>query len=563
MTQTLLKMYAMLVSTLFGIVFSAQILSFLGFYNLILAVPMTLLVSSLAYIIYQRSSDTWHKTLNQHQMPSNLLSKTVIGVSVALVFIIFVQRMILWGKSTLGFIISPDFIGYHGVKALQLYYTGSAWDLSVPYGQYPFGYESLIAFGMFFTGDIRVTGIVHALTFILLWLTIAFLLLRYARLSTDVCLLLALGICFMPIIFPQLMNVGKNDVLSTVLILMAILHAPLGDERFHPIGLAFATMLSLATKSTGVVVLFYLWGLVMLYWGLHWRKGTWREYLHPLVFLLVIVLMFPGGLWVIRNYLVMGELVTSEISEFFYTSIIANLDNPTLYNSPDSRSLQFALVLILGLSIASLFYRQLRWQWAGLLLVITFSFAITPLSAYLTLLDLDYLDVQWRFVLYGVVAVWVTGIILIAPIINRLYSWVNEQIILRRIMSGLLIIAGIGLVLAIGVDDIFSYDATQWEKVIDPDLQDNSIYDELALLEPSTVYLENISWLSVWMNNPDLVITELRYPLGRSEIYPIPDIDYLAFSPRFFDEPLAPIYQTYEWELIFQSSTASLYQRVR
>ncbi len=88
------------------------------------------------------------------------------------------------------------------------------------------------------------------------------------------------------------------------------------------------------------------------------------------------------------------------------------------------------------------------------------------------------------------------------------------------------------------------------------------IYDELRTLEPSTVYLENVSWLSVWMNNPDLVLTELRYPLGRAELYPMPNIDYLAFIPRYSDEPLAPIYQDYQWELVFKNNTGSLYQRV-
>ncbi len=80
---------------------------------------------------------------------------------------------------------------------------------------------------------------------------------------------------------------------------------------------------------------------------------------------------------------------------------------------------------------------------------------------------------QWRFVLYGVVMVWVTGIIFLAPIINRIYDWVKQQVNLSRFTSAMLMITSIGLVLAIGVDDIFSYNATQWEKVIDPNLQDN------------------------------------------------------------------------------------------
>ncbi len=48
--QTLFKIYAMLVSILFSIVFSAQILSFLGLYTAIIAIPLTMLVIPMAYI---------------------------------------------------------------------------------------------------------------------------------------------------------------------------------------------------------------------------------------------------------------------------------------------------------------------------------------------------------------------------------------------------------------------------------------------------------------------------------------------------------------------------------
>lgn len=562
MTQTLLKIYAVLVSTIFGIAFTAQILSFLGVYQAFIAIPLTIIVSILAFIVYQKLGSSW-RSIFSIQDSTSILSKVVILVAIALVLVIFLQRMVLWSQSSLGIFISPDFVGYHGVKALQLYYVGSSWDLAIPYGQYPFGYESLIAFGMFLTGDIRITGTIHALIFVVFWLTITLLILRYARLSVDTSLFLALMLCFVPIIFPQLLNVGKNDGLLSLTILMAILFAPIGDDHFHPLGLAFATMLSLATKTTGLLVLFYVWGLVLLNWSLHLRQNTWRTYLRPSTFMLAIILMFPGGLWVIRNYIVMNQVVSSEISSFFQTSIFANLDNPTLYNSADSNSLWFALILIIVLSIVALFYKHLRWQWSTLLLVVALSFAITPLSAFLTLNDLDYLDVQWRFVLYGIVIVWVTGIIIFAPLIRIIYTWVNDHVLVRYFASVLLVIASVGLVLVIGLDDIFAYDDTQWEQVIDPDSQDNSIYDEIRTLEASVIYLENVSWLSVFLSNPDLTITELRYPLGHADIYSTPDIEYIAFSPRFSDDPLAPIFEQYEWERIFESSTGSLYQRVR
>ncbi|GAB5491565.1 MAG: hypothetical protein Phog2KO_17800 [Phototrophicaceae bacterium] len=563
MTTVLLKIYAVLASLFFGIVFTAQILGFIGIYYPLIAIPLTLISSISAYIAYQHFASDWYTVFDTDQTISSLLSRTIIAVSIVLVLIIFVQRMVLWSQSTLAVSIPADFGGYHSIKALQLYRTGSVWDLSIPYGQYPFGYESLIAFGMFFTGNIQVTGTVHASIFILLWLTITLLMMRYARLPLDVSLLLAILLCFAPTLFPQLMNIGKNDSLLTLTILMAVLYAPIGDERFHPLGLAFATMLALATKTTVIIVLFYLWGLVMLNWGLHWRKQTWQSYLHPSTFALVIALMFPGGLWVIRNYIVMGEVISSEISSFFQTSIFANLNNPNLYNSGDSSSLLFVAILILILSVASLFYKHLRWQWALLLIVLAVSFMITPLSAFLTTLDLDYLDVQWRFVLYGIVLVFVTMLALIAPILRHIYAWVYAHTLLSRLASLGLIISATILIFIIGIEDIFGYDKSRWDTVIDPTLEDNSIYDALSELEPSTLYMQNLSWLAIYLNNPDLTVTELRFPLGRAEIYPEPEIDYIVFHQRFSFETISYDYDPDEWELIYDNSVDFLYRRIR
>ena len=562
MKESLIRIYAGIVSLLSGILFSAQILSFTGLYRAWLAIPLTLIVIAFAYVLYMRSGKTWFETLNPQESSFSLLSNTILLTCVIIVVTVFLQRLVLWHVSTAGQIVSIDFANYHSIKAFQLLRDGSNWNLAIPYGQYPSGYESLIAFGMFFTGDIRITGTVHALIVLAFWLTIALLILRYGKLSIDVSLLLALAICFMPIIFPQVMNVGKNDMLLSLTVLMAICHAPVGDERFHPIGLAFATMLSLATKATGLYILFYLWGLVMLNWYQHFRKNSWRDYLHPAMFLLVIALMFPGGLWVIRNYLVLGNLFTWEVDTFFQTSIFANLDNPALYNSPRTYSLYNAAGLIVVAIIASILHKQLKWQMAGTVLVIALTFAITPLSAFLTINDLDYLDVQWRFVMHGIVMLWVIAIVIMSPLIRWIYDRVVSQKALRYLASGLVILAIPVLFIGIGVDDLFSYDANQWEKMDDPTLQDNSIYDALETLDQGTIYVENVAWLSLLIRNPGLNITELRYPLGQADVYPVPEIDYIAFVARYSDEPSSLIYNAEDWELIFEDKTGQIYRRI-
>ena len=562
MRAIFIRLYAVTISILFAVVFTAQVLSFPGIYHAWIAIPLTLIGIALSYIAYMRAGKTWLEAVLPEESPPTVLRNVILLVCVSIVPIVFLQRLVLWHISTAGQFVSIDFTNYHSIKAFQLLRDASAWNLAIPYGQYPYGYESLISSGMFFTGDIRITGTVHTLVFLAFWLTIAFLIMRYGHLSIDVSLLLALAICFMPIIFPQMMNVGKNDTLLSLTVLMAILHAPMGDEHFHPIGLAFATMLSLATKATGLYILFYLWGLVMLNWYRHFRNNNWRDYLHPAMFLLLIALMFPGGFWVIRNYLVLDNLFTWEITTFFQTSIFSNLDNSALYNSPRSYSLFNAGGFIIVAMVASLLNKRMGWQMAGLLLVIALTFAITPLSAFLTINNLDYLDVQWRFVLHGVVMLWLIAIVVVSPIINWIYARVVSRNVLQYLASGFLIMATILLLIGIGVDDLFSYNVNQWERMEDPTLQENSIYDVLETLDPGTVYVENVSWLALLIRNPELRLTELRYPLGQSHVYPVPDVDYIAFVDIYSDEPLAQIYQTEQWELIYEHETGRIYRRV-
>ncbi|MGJ3237692.1 MAG: hypothetical protein ACFE0Q_03200 [Anaerolineae bacterium] len=563
MRQVCLTGYAVLVSLLFSVVFTAQILAFSGVYRPVLAVPLTVLVTLCAYVGYQRLGTAWVQTITPTEERSGWLPHLMLVVSASLAVLIFLQRMVLWPQSALGRNIPVDFLGYHSIKVLQLVREGSVWDLGIPYGQYPFGYESLIAFGMFFTHDLRVIGLAHALIFVLFWWTIALLLVRYSHISISLSLLLALMICFLPVIFPFVLSIGKNDVLLSLTVLMAVLHAPVGDERFHPLGLAYATMLSLAIKATGLYTLFYLWGLVMFNWAMRYRSGTWRAYLPLWQFVLVLALMFPGGLWIIRNYLILGTLFTSEIVSFFQTSIMANLDNPELYNSAQSSTLLFASVILLVLMAISAGHRRLRWQMAGTLIVIWLTFTVTPLSAFLTINNLNYLDVQWRFVVHGIVMLWVVALVVITPHLQALYVYVDAQPLLRGGAGIVLIVATLGILLMIGTDDLFAQDETRWQAILDPTLQTDSIYDQLRDYEPTTIYIENVSWLAVALQNPDLTITETRFPLGRADVAPQLTIEYIAFVPRVpFPDPIASFFEPDAWQIIFENETGRIYQRV-
>jgi hypothetical protein len=389
--RIVLKLYAALFSCLFAIIFVAQILGFAGLYRPICAIPATLITALLAYWAYQK----FQLDLKPQENSSHLLLLS----SLLLVLLVFVMRMLLWPHSELGKLIPADFFAYHSIKALELARSGSSWNLAIPYGDYPNGYESLAAFGLLLSGDIRILGLFHALIFLLTWLTLALLLVRYAAMPLYFALFFAALIFFIPSVYSLIVSIGKNDALLSLTILMAILHAPLPSRQFHPLGLAYATMLSLAIKASGLYILFYLWALVMLFWFLAWREGQAKRFLHPAIFLLCIAIMFVGGLWVIRNYLLMGEVLTSEVRSFFVTSIGANLTNPLLYNSGnESLWLMLAFSLIAGL--ASIVLKRWGWEMAVLLGAIALTFLVTPLSAFLTV-QLLVLRVQWRFVLHG------------------------------------------------------------------------------------------------------------------------------------------------------------------
>ena len=149
-----LKAYAVLFSSLFAIIFVAQILGFLNLYRPIIAVPATIIVAFLAFWGYQKFS----LELPSKDLDSKTLQNSLILSSLILVFSVFVVRMLLWPHSELGKTISVDFLGYHGIKALELARSGSMWNLAIPYGDYPNGYESLVAVGLLIIGDIRVLG---------------------------------------------------------------------------------------------------------------------------------------------------------------------------------------------------------------------------------------------------------------------------------------------------------------------------------------------------------------------------------------------------------------------
>lgn len=564
MHRLLLRLYGLVLSAFFGVTFTTQILAFLGGYTPVLVIPMSLLMTGLAYWGYQRIGRKWHAALEQPAQRWHSLARAAVVSVVLLLSIVFLYRMALWPFSELGAQIPADFRGYHAAKALHLPYSGSFWNLNLPYGQYPIGYEGLLAFAVLLTGHLESLGLVHLSITLLLFLTLYVLLSRYTPFAPPYALLLSLGIFFIPSFYSQILVVGKNDVLLSTTVLVAIAHAPVGDEKraWHPLGLAYATLLSLATKATGLYVLFYLWGLVLLFWFLAWRRGTSREYLRISTFALLLALMFPGGLWVIRNVLVMGSLFSPEVSLFFQTSIANNLTNPLLLNAgAESNDLLKALLVVIASSAGLLFSKRFRWDMLGLIGVLVLSFILTPLSAFHTL-DSTTLHVEWRYTLHGLWMLLVLVLALLAPPLHALMEYIERTALLRRGMALVVVLTAAGTFGFLDGVQLLRLAPQQNTALYQPTVVDARlpIY-ETMLAEIDSGFVQEMGWSRYYViyRSAQAEIQDGLYPLGRPDLDQpfVPDYAITA-SP---DETLQPP-AGHSWELLHEDATGRIFRRV-
>lgn len=560
----IIQLYAVMTCFLFAVMVTAQILGFLELYNLWVTIPATVMAGWLALRAYDNYAVDWLAELRV-EAQNTAVDKALIVASVVILGGVFILRMVLYPASELALNVPIDLMTYHGSKILDLARTGSMWSLAIPYGQYPNGFESLSAFAMLFTESLTILGIVNALTTIWLWLTVALLIIRYLKTTLSIALFVATLCLFLPMVYSQLLLIGKNDMFLSATILAGALHAPIGSRHFHPFGLAFVTMMSLATKATGLYILFYLWGLVLWHWYLAYRAGKASHYLTIPTFLLTLLIMFPGGLWVIRNVWVLGVPFTSEVSGFFQTSIASNLTDALMWQVAGVELLVVAGIT-LGVGLGAGFLQRLGWGFAGLLLMTAFTFMVTPLTAYLTF-EKVFPAIQWRFVSHGVILLVIAIIVILYRAWLPMYTWFsNKHMLHAPIGIGIIISSFLLVGVLIFDDEIPFYDPALVENVTDP-FGDGavSIYDYIEdEIDSGVVYLQGGSWFAAMISNPDVILTSgSLYPLGhdlpQQEIL-IPD--YVVVHRNRTINTLNGIPPIYEWELLHENRTGRVYRRV-
>lgn len=571
--RVLLWIFISITSLFYGAIFAGQMLGLLKLYSVGLAVLVSLLCSGLVfYLLY--ANRRWFALLDVKDAASENFSQKLLNVSLALaglaLFIVLaLYPLARWPFSPISQNLNWDAGLYHFPKAIEMLSTGSAWDMTIDYGEYPFGYESLLALAFGLNHDGYLLGLTHALIalyfFLAWWLVMA----RFTRLPHGMVIfvvaILTLSRLYLPgndhniwwILWTQVILIGKNDLLLGALLLSIALFTPTGDEKgeaaYLP-GLAVSSMLALSVKPNAALLVVFAWGLAFYFLA---RSQGMKTALKTLTVQALLVL--PGILWALRNFFALHSLFKSNAAKLSSWSIAANLTNPYFYEYIPA---QFYIVLGIALvaALAALFWKKMRLP-ALIGLVLLLTFALTPASAFLGN-NQQPTQIAWRFAVGLLAYEAVLLLLLFGPVIQKIYKWVAPRLIFSTIL--LLLALGLGavglrlnrgllqyvpggnLVLRdqfeepVGAHGYFSaYDYVQ------KNAQNATVIVENGL--PYYLYDEHLTNTVTRSRDADYFVAfQTAWIRGRQEAYP-----EMIFQPEFEQN----------WELVYEDSEGRVYKR--
>lgn len=580
LTRLALILHTCLFVALYSLVLASNLLAFFNAYQaqwLLLGTSLTLGVVGFAY---WQGGGAWRMSF--HNAPDEetprWLDTSVLIIVASLLFAVFLLRMINYPLSPLGDIIANDLVAYHGVKAYDLVASGSLWVVDIVYGQYPIGYESLLALGVMLGIGVEFAGTVQAFTLVLALLTLFLLLRRYTTLPAWWLLGFLVASFFLPDFYRFILTIGKNDFLLALTVLGALLHAPIGwrddDRAWHPLGMAMVTMLSLSIKASAVFILVALWCIVLWRWWHAYRQGGIahaRAFLHPFVFVVAILMMFPGGLWVIRNYLMMGAFFSPEISGFFGGSIINNLTNPDLYNS-GAQSERFIILMASKITLIVLLLIRPVWRWHALIMaMMLFAFIMAPLGAFHRP-ERDTLHIEWRYTTHSFLYALILIVSLLAPYFERIIRPYMARPAFQRAVPLVVLLGSLAVTFALNPFRINQHNPGNARTLRDTvvtapaDAPYASIYDYVQThIRHATIGFSVATPLFLYdagaTNRP---YAGIIHPLGLSDAVPPRIPDYLAHDRRWGDDPFRwqPYFTQFEWEHIYSDDTGIIWRRI-
>ncbi|MCA9912132.1 MAG: hypothetical protein KC496_02230, partial [Anaerolineae bacterium] len=200
-------------------------------------------------------------------------------------------------------------------------------------------------------------------------------------------------------------------------------------------------------------------------------------------------------------------------------------------------------------------------------LMLILAFAITPLGAFHTPQSTT-LHVEWRYALHIPMLGLVLLVVLLAPLILRIYQAVQRQTFWRYAASSLVIAGAVGAILILNPVTLFSLDVERSHILVEPfqpkpDAAYDSVVDYVQQeIDRGVIFVAHIPWYYLMVNKPDItVLAEVSYPLGLPSLELPPAPDYAVLHRWAIRRNVTPP-AAYQWELIYEDRTGQVYRRV-
>ena len=575
--KVLFVFYILILGFFYGAIMAGQLLGFSGAFWPLPAILISVLVGAggvWAYFHWGGWNFYGLIFQNARNREENLyLDKVLYFAALAVILLLIVLPLARWPYSPVSDTLTWDAGLYHFPKAIELFRTGTFWDMGVPYGEYPVGYESLLALGLTLTQNEMLFGTVHALIAVFLLLSIWLLECRYTGLPPALLLfgtsLLVLS-GSIPVesnlwwVFYHLITtIGKNDLLLSAAVLAVILHAPVGPlcskNPFHAVGVMLATMIAISVKPNAIFLATPIWlGMVWTWWKLSSHSESGRAFLWKRLAAAVLV-MVPGTLWLLRNYLATGRFFSETVNTVQGWSILSNWNNPCLYQHLPRN------LIILGslfgiLLILTIWKRRPSGSIMGILAILFLKFIATPASAFSGNTQVPA-EIAWRFAADFLAYILVALLVVAEPFLQKVY----DEIVKRRFAN--VVIVTVVIAVAVGwiwyQKDLLRY-TSENEIVLRDQFREKvgsgpyySAYDYVRRnIRDSVVWVEN--GLPFYVYGPGYTNS-----VSRSE-----KAEYtVVFQTAWFGGEVAypESIETSEWEgnwnLIYEDSQGRIYRR--
>lgn len=587
--QGLIPLTGSLLCLFFGFMIAGQITAFFGIFRLVPVLTLGIACTLAAILLYFRWDE--HQFLpalrNRSESPLTWrwLNAAAYLAAFAILLLLIILPLARWPFSPISDVIHWDAGAYHFPKAIELFKSGTYWDLSIPYGEYPNGFESLLALSLLLTGSEALFGTIHALIALLSFLVIWSLTWRYTRLPGGFAALV-IAIVFISgkmitagnpfwVFANQVFMIGKNDLLVSTAVLAAALHAPFGPAenrlRYHLPGLVFSSALILMTKPIGIYAAVFIWLPVI--WG--WLRPLWsrpRGKLPWKSILFCVLVFIPAAAWIGRNLSVIRTIFAPGDWEMAGWSIAANLTNPYFYNYLPALFL-FVLATVVLFTVLSVWRKLPDQSLLYLLLALFAAFALTPQTAFFNNTQ-QPTSIGWRMGMSLLALIIVLYLVIFEPIIQKILSWITSHRMLN--LSASLVVCAVaggllwvnrGLLTYLPGNDIVLRDQFRESVGVDGyfsayDYVRQNIHNSVIQIDEGLMYYvygENFS------NQP----TKLQYPLDVADRVPQRDPQYyVTFCTNFWTYEAVECPSTLtspdflaRWQLLYADDYGRVYKR--